>query len=294
MKNIRKKLLLLVTAGLLAALTATPVMAEHKDLNGSCYFDGTKIVSDFDSKQIADAVTNLQPGDDVSFTVEYKNDFDATTDWYMENKILQTLEKASMSNKQVSGTGKAEHGAYTYELIHYNNSGEQEVLFSNREVGGDTVKEGMEGLEQATNALDEWFFIQTLEKGQSGRVVLNVAFDGETEVNDYMDTDGGLAVRFAVELPPATPTPTPTPAVTPAPSTTPGPSNPSGGTTPGTGSSVTRNAVKTGDPTNLPLLIGLLAAGVVLLIVALVLRKKHQGADVEEGYDDNMNQTGGQ
>ena len=27
-----------------------------------------------------------------------------------------------------------------------------------------------------------------------------MAFEGETEVNDYMDTDGGLAVRFAVEL----------------------------------------------------------------------------------------------
>ena len=285
MKNILKKVLLLVTAGLLAATTAMPVMAEHKDVNGSCYFDGTKIVSDYESKQIADAVTNLQPGDDVSFTVTYTNSYDASTDWYMENTILQTLEKASAS-KRVPGTGQAEHGAYTYELIHIDNDGKREVLFSNRDVGGDTVAGGMEGLEQATNALDEWFFIQTLTKGQSGTVILNVAFDGETEVNDYMDTDGGLAVRFAVELnnpTSANPTPTPTP---------------SGGTTSsGGGSSVTKNAVKTGDPTNFPLIIGALAAGVVLLIVALVLRKKQNAENAEneeEESDDFRDQTGGQ
>ena len=118
----------------------------------------------------------------------------------------------------------------------------------------------MEGLEQATNALDEWFYIQTLTKGQSGRVVLNVEFDGETEVNDYMDTDGGLAVRFTVEL------------------------NKTGAntTTAGTGTKVGVTAVQTGDPTNFPLLFGVLIAGVVLLIVALALRKKVRGTDTDE------------
>ena len=259
MKNMIKKITLLLTAGLLIGMTVTPVMAEHKDVNGSCYFDGKKIVSDFTSQEIADAVTSLQPGDDVSFIVTYKNNYDASTDWYMENRILQTLEKASASNKAVSGTGQAEHGAYTYELIHYDNNNVREVLFSNKEVGGDTVVGGMEGLEQATNALDEWFYIQTLTKGQSGRVVLNVEFDGETEVNDYMDTDGGLAVRFAVEL------------------------NKTGtNTTTGSGAKVGVTAVQTGDPTNFPLLFGVLIAGVVLLIVALVLRKKVRGMDTDE------------
>ena len=145
MKNMIKKTALLLTAGLLIGMTVTPVMAEHKDVNGSCYFDGKKIVSDFTSQEIADAVTSLQPGDDVSFIVTYKNNYDASTDWYMENRILQTLEKASAS-KAVSGTGQAEHGAYTYELIHYDNNNVREVLFSNKEVGGDTVVGGMEGV----------------------------------------------------------------------------------------------------------------------------------------------------
>lgn len=261
MKNWKKTTALLLGAVWLISLTAAPVMAEHKDVNGTCYFNGTKIVSDYTSQEIADAVTNLQPGDDVSFIVTYTNNYKESTDWYMENRILQTLEKASAS-KAVSGTGQAENGAYTYELIHYDKNNKPDKLFSNREVGGEAVVGGMEGLEQATNALDEWFYIQTLAKGESGKVVLNVAFDGETEVNDYMDTDGGLAVRFAVEL------------------------NKSGSSTKtaGGGSKVGLSAVKTGDPTNAPLLFGMLIAGIVLLAAALFLKKKER---------ERMNGTGG-
>ena len=58
----------------------------------------------------------------------------------------------------------------------------------------------MQGLEQATNALDDWFYLQTLSQGESGKLTLNVAFEGETEVNDYMDTNGSLDLKFAVEL----------------------------------------------------------------------------------------------
>ena len=83
----------------------------------------------------------------------------------MENSIVQTLEKTS-ARKKVSGTGQAENGGYTYELTHYDKNGNKEVLFSNDEVGGENgvvpdLKSGkeMEGLEPATNALDEWFYI---------------------------------------------------------------------------------------------------------------------------------------
>lgn len=279
MKKYTKKLLLLMVSALLVGTSAISVMAESSEWNGSCSFNGTKIESSFSSGEIADRVTNLQPGDDVTFTVTYKNDYAEPTDWYMENKILQTLEKASMSNKQVSGTGQAEHGAYTYELIHYDNAGNRTVLFSNREVGGDTVAGGREGLEQATNALEEWFFIETLKQGQEGRVVLNVAFDGETEVNDYMDTNGGLAVRFAVEINKQT---TPEPTVTPSPA--PGRSTTTT-TNAGTSGSVGLTAVKTGDPTNFPLIIGALVAGIVLLIVALRLRKKEKEQAGTEGAE---------
>ena len=180
-------------------------LAESSEYEGECSYNGSSINSTFSSSTIASAVEDLQPGDDVTFTVTYTNKADDDTDWYMENSIVQTLEKTT-ARKKVSGTGEAENGGYTYELTHYDKNGDAEVLFSNGEVGGETKvpdlkrsgKE-MEGLEPATNALDEWFYIQTLSKNESGKVVLHVAFDGETEVNDYMDTDGELNLRFAVE-----------------------------------------------------------------------------------------------
>ena len=262
-----KKLVVLAASLMVIMMTAMPVLAEHEDIIGTCSFDGKKIISE-NTDQIANRVTNLQPGDDVSFTVRYRNDYSKSTDWYMENEILKTLEKASAN--RISGVGTAEHGAYTYELIHIDKNGVRTLLFSNEEVGGDAVAGGMEGLEQATNALDEWFYIETLGPGEAGQVVLNVAFDGETQVNDYMDTDGSLAVRFAVEIDEVTPPPSGTPTPTPTPGT---PGNPG------------LPAVKTGDPTNAKLLFGMLIAGIVLLIVALCLRKRES--------DKYRNGTGG-
>ena len=262
-----KKLAVLAASLMIIMMTAMPVLAEHEDIIGTCSFDGKKIISE-NTDQIANRVTNLQPGDDVSFTVRYRNDYSKSTDWYMENEILKTLEKASAN--RISGVGTAEHGAYTYELIHIDKNGVRTLLFSNEEVGGDAVAGGMEGLEQATNALDEWFYIETLNPGEAGQVVLNVAFDGETQVNDYMDTDGSLAVRFAVEIDEVTPPPSGTPTPTPTPGT---PGNPG------------LPAVKTGDPTNAKLLFGMLIAGIVLLIVALCLRKRES--------DKYRNGTGG-
>ena len=191
--------LALILGGTLSA------MAESAEHEGECNYNGSSIESTFSSSAIAKAVEDLQPGDDVTFTVTYTNNADDDTDWYMENSIVQTLEKTS-ARKKVSGTGQAENGGYTYELTHYDKNGNEQVLFSNDEVGGENgvvpdLQSGkeMEGLEPATNALDDWFYIQTLSKNESGKVVLHVAFDGETEVNDYMDTDGELNVRFAVE-----------------------------------------------------------------------------------------------
>ena len=73
------------------------------------------------------------------------------------------------------------------------------MLFDNSEVGGENVTNKLQGLKQATNATGDYFFIQNLKAGQSGKTVLHVEFDGETEVNDYMDTYGKLMIAYAVE-----------------------------------------------------------------------------------------------
>ena len=93
----------------------------------------------------------------------------------------------------------AEEAGYLYHDLRQI-LGDRQVLFSNEQVGGDAKVAGMEGLHQATNATKEWFFIQKLKPGQKGYTELYVKFDGETEVNDYMDTYGKLEVAYAVEL----------------------------------------------------------------------------------------------
>ena len=246
-----KKILpvLALTLALVIGMSSS-VLAESYKYDGTCTFNGKEMVEDFSSSTIADAVSNLQPGDDVTFTVQYVNGANESTDWYMENAIAQTLENASQK-KAVEGTGTPEKGGYSYELVQYDKDGKKNVLFSNAEVGGDegTVQDlndpnkKLTGLEPSTNALDDWFYIDTLsKKGQNGKVVLHVAFDGETEVNDYMDTDGELNVRFAVELTPK-------------------------GTT-------TTKAVKTGDQSNLLMWAAIgLVAGLLMLVFAFLSRR---------------------
>lgn len=245
---------------LMAAGSALAVCAESYDYSDKgyyCHFNKShKMETNFTAKTVADAVENLQPGDDVTFKVTYKNTSDKTTDWYMENTIEKTLEKTREKALKVSGIGKAENGGYSYELLHYDKNGKEDVLFNS--VGktfgseSDKAKTGREGLEEATNALENWFYIQTLKPGESGEVVLKVAFEGETEVNDYMDTDGGLNLRFAVEIN-------------------------EGNTTP-----QGRPSVKTGDYSNLFRWVAIMmAAGVLLLVLAIYSKKR----DRKEAYD---------
>ena len=269
MNRIRKTGVLLAAGVLALGLLSVPVNAESYSVDGHCEFNGRDIVSDFDTGVLVKAIENLQPGDDVSFTVSYTNAYSEATDWYMSNEVLQTLEKTAAS-KKVAGLGTARGGGYKYKLIHYDKNRKPEVLFGEENVdtglegvvGGEATPGNLEGLEQATNALDEWFFIQTLEAGESGIVELQVAFDGETEVNDYMDTDGGLAVRFAVEVT----EPTVTNIVNQ-------PRTPDTTKTPNT-KKLTVTGVDTGDSTQLGIFIGVLAAGVVMLIVLLVMKRR--------------------
>jgi hypothetical protein len=74
------------------------------------------------------------------------------------------------------------------------------VLFSSDTVGGDTVDAAGEGLHEATDALADYFYLDTLSSGQSGTVTLKIALDGETQGNDYQDTLADLQMNFAVEL----------------------------------------------------------------------------------------------
>lgn len=149
-----------------------------------------KMVSSFKTSEMDDILRNLQPGDDATFEIDIKNENEETTRWYMTNKVLATLEDASSA---------AEGGAYSY-LLTYSGPGGNTTLFDSETVGGEDVSEAGEGLYEATNALEDYIYLDTLTTGQSGTVTLKVTLEGETQGNDYQDTLAEIQMNFAVEI----------------------------------------------------------------------------------------------
>ena len=238
--KIRRSTILALSLTLVMVLSMTfTVSADSSEYKWESRFNGKDIDSTFDEKAVAEAVSDLQPGDEVTFEVSYINNYDGDTDWYLENEVVKTLEATKGSN--------ASGGGYTYELIHTDSNGVSDTLFSNERVGGEATPNNMEGLEQATNATDEWFYLETLGYKDSGKVTLKIAFEGETQANDYQDTDGELDLRFAVEIP-----------------------------------ETDKRIVKTGDATmlNLWTAVCLLAAVLLLILAVFSRRKDKKGGDL--------------
>jgi hypothetical protein len=208
--------------------------------------------SNFRTADLDEAVSGLQPGDDIVFTVALENQYQETTDWWMTNEVLYSLEDRSAN-------GATGGGAYTYVLSYTDKNGLTTDLFSSDTVGGDTVSPGGEGLHQATNALEDYFYLDTLTQGQSGYITLSIALDGETQGNDYQDTLADLQMNFAVEL--ATQNGKPV--------------DPN-----------SRSLIRTGDTTPIwPYAAGL-AVGLVVLVVAVVrLRREEKEDDRHDSMD---------
>lgn len=158
-----------------------------------------KLVANFTTGAIAERVSELQPGDSITFTITLVTSADADTDWWMSNKVLQSFEDASA----------AAGGAYEYVLT-FNGPSGNNVLYSSQTVGGENTTGG-EGLHEATGALEDYFFLDTLSKGQTGTVTLEIALDGETQGNAYQGTLADIQLSFAVEEHVSNTNPTPKP-----------------------------------------------------------------------------------
>ena len=234
----KKRILCLAMTVLMAVGFVMPAHAQ--DFVGgndwAVTFTGEKMNSNFTSAEMTEEILNIQPGDSITVKVSIKNEDKEKTDWYMTNEVLKTLEDS---------VSVAEGGAYTYILTYTGADGKETVLYSSQVVGGeeDSSKEG-EGLHQATNGLENYFYLDRLESGQSGSVSLYVQLEGETQGNDYQDTLARLQMNFAVEKVET--------------------------------KKVIEN-VKTGDTSQIMLFSGLaLVSGLVLLIFAMMSMKKYR------------------
>ena len=189
----KKKILCLAMMAMM--VVGTTMTANAEDFKGSqnwlADFTGEKIESNFTSAAIADEILQILPGDTITLEVSIQNSYEDETDWYMTNEVLKTLEES----KDV-----AEGGAYTYVLSYKGADGAVTELYNSDTVGGEgEVTADLEGLHPATDSLEDYFFLERLDKGEKGTVSLFVKLDGETQGNDYQDTLARLQMNFAVE-----------------------------------------------------------------------------------------------
>lgn len=255
MKKVMKKVFsLALTAGLIIS-TAIGVHAET--LTGGnwnvSFTADQKLASNFNTSDLNDVVSGMQPGDSAELAVAVTNAGEASTDWYMENKILTSMEDNSHANG----------GAYAYKLVYSQAGAEDKILYDSETVGG----EGSEGLEDAIKSLEGYVYLGTLAGGESGRVVMIVTLDGETQGNGYMSTLAELSLKFAVQL---TPQETVVDVIQ---------QNNTTVTKTETGTSTSKtNIVKTGDYNSLlPYIMGACLSGAVLLgfaIFSIVSRRE--------------------
>lgn len=190
----KRKLFHLLLPGVLLASMTMNVCAETS-YGGSdwrvTFTDEKKMESSFKTSDINDTIYGIQPGDNAIVELSLKNENETPTDWYMTNKVLYSLEDRS-----------ANSGAYTYRLVYTDKDNNESVLFDSDTVGGDQNSGGREGLREATAGLEDYFYLDTLDTGDSGKITLEVALEGETQGNDYQNTLADLQMNFAVELNP--------------------------------------------------------------------------------------------
>ena len=155
-----------------------------------------KMESNFSSGDIADALSNVQPGDETTVTVTIRNTSGVTVDWYMLNNIIQTLEESN----------GAKNGGYTYILTYSPSSGSALELYNSNKVGGGGqagyTNPTDDGLKETEDALKDYMFLERMDSGNSGVVTLYVALDGESQDNSYQNAEADLQLRFAVEVVP--------------------------------------------------------------------------------------------
>lgn len=190
-------LFVVLVLGASASVSLSPSRAFADDFVGEntwqVIFTGTSMEENFNEAEYVDQIGHLQPGDSVKFQVHLENKADYDTNWYMTNKVVETLEE------DVNNRTSAKDGFYSYELTYVNPAGEETVLYNSDAIGSESKYLEEEGLHQATNALEDYFFLDMLKPSQAANVYLDIKMDGETEGNEYQDTLAKLKMNFAVE-----------------------------------------------------------------------------------------------
>lgn len=193
MKKLRSVLPLILSVLLLFGLTA--LAEEYSGGEGwQVVLDANgKMRSNFTSSDIDRIMDAMEPGDTAVFTVTIIQEYAQSAAWYLSNEILYSLEDRSDA---------ASGGAYEYLLTYTPTGGTEKILYSSETIGGEgseKVPDG-EGLHGADTALKNFFYLDELSSGKSGKVTVRLTLDGESQGNSYQNTKADVQLRFAAEI----------------------------------------------------------------------------------------------
>ena len=232
--------------------------------------------TNFTSTDMTDAASEMEPGDNITFTVKVQNTKEQgqAVNYYLKNQILKSFEE-----------GEAEGAAYAYKLSYTSPSGTTSVFYDNTAVGG-TSGDGLVDVNDVLNG--EYFYLDQLDYGKEGTVTLYVELDGETQGNDYFTTMAKLDLQFMVEEVESKPdekvveeTSVGEDKIVNVPETT----TQAATTGSNTNTTTAKTPISTGDRSNLlPLWICFGVAGVVLIVFAIILIKRRKQND-DEGQE---------
>ena len=212
-------------------------------------FTGKEMISSFTSEDITDSVSGMEPGDEINFIIKLENSSKSEADWWMENKVIRSLEDNSPANG----------GAYTYELIYTDSKGIENKIFSSDTVGGEDTTAGV-GLHEAGEILKDYFYLETMGANTASSLRVHIVLDGETQTSTYQDTLAKLTMNFAVEVPKTTKKPNDPEVIVDK-----------------------RQTIvylpNTGDRSNLLLYAGTFACSILLFVIAAVKLKRSSGSD---------------
>lgn len=184
-KYLQLALALCVTcAGLI--ISSNTAKAEEYEAGWNVSYNGSTITSDFKQADVNSQLSQMMPGDSITLSVDYKNDSTKTADYYMASDILSSLE----TNSQAAG------GAYSYSISYNSGAGEQ-YIYNSETLGGDNAT--VEGLMQASTTNGNYFYVGRLDSGKSGKVIVKIALDGNSQTNSYMSQIAQLGIKFGVE-----------------------------------------------------------------------------------------------
>jgi hypothetical protein len=185
------KFLCVIFAAAFCLLMPVTIFADTIETKGwTVTYAGNGFSTNFSTDAAVSSISDAMPGDTIHYEITTQNNKSGNTDWYLSNKIVQSLELDS--NNQSTGASK---GAYKYTLSYKANDGAETTLYDST-LGGDDGA----GLTQVNDTTkNNYFYLGRLSNGQTGTVVLDIKLDGYTIEKDYMDKLARLQMNFAVE-----------------------------------------------------------------------------------------------